>query len=398
MENLLELLPELLSKMIAAVITSLCHNWLPLSLAMLTAAIMKAYTDAEKLKQSLLKKPKVSILASVTVGAFTPLCACGTMAVIIGLLTTSLPWGPVMAFLTSSPLMSPDGFILLAGVIGFRFAIVMAVASIAIGLGSGFATHIIEKKTNFLKDQTRFSDKKPIQSCGCAGEAVNRAPVTAGIDQSCGCAGDNMMPVQNLQRTDVAAADAINCGCAGSEQVALQFQVCGCEGEDKADSKGLSKCVGGEKPRLTVPELLRRLKLKEVAAAFWKVGIRQILLFYSMFVAIGYLINYFIPQSAIMALFRPDSIFSVPLASLIGLPLYVTGESAIPLIQALLKGGAGEGSMMAFLITGAATSAWVIAGITTFMKRRAIILYVSYILAGAIIFGYLCDLLVLLGI
>jgi uncharacterized membrane protein YraQ (UPF0718 family) len=128
------------------------------------------------------------------------------------------------------------------------------------------------------------------------------------------------------------------------------------------------------------------------------VGVKQILLFFSIFAAVGYLINYFVPTSIIMALFRPDSVLSVPLAALIGLPLYVTGESAIPLIQSLIAGGAGEGSMMAFMITGPATSAWVIAGITAFMKKKAIGLYVLYILAGGIIAGYLYDLIVALGL
>lgn len=159
MEQLLQSLPELMIKIITAVIQSLIHNWLPLGLAAITAALMKVYVDAEKLKQALLKKPKVSIIASVAFGAFTPLCACGTMAVIIGLLTTTLPWGPVMAFLTSSPLMSPDSFILLIGVISLKFAIALTIASIIIGLVSGYLTHVIETKTAFLKNQTRFSKK-----------------------------------------------------------------------------------------------------------------------------------------------------------------------------------------------------------------------------------------------
>ncbi|HEX2947638.1 MAG TPA: permease, partial [Clostridia bacterium] len=141
MDEIIKYLPGLLSDTIMSVLTSLYHNWLPLSLAILTASLMKVYVNAEKLKQSLLKKPKVSIFASVAFGAFTPLCACGTMAVIIGLLTTALPWGPVMAFLTSSPLMSPDTFIMIAGILNVKFAIALTVASIVIGLISGGLTH-----------------------------------------------------------------------------------------------------------------------------------------------------------------------------------------------------------------------------------------------------------------
>ena len=96
----------LLTEMIMTVISSLMHNWLPLSLAVLVAAAMTVYIDQQKLRQALLRQTHISIWGSVAVGAFTPLCACGTMAVILGMLTTTLPWGPIMAFLTSSPLMN----------------------------------------------------------------------------------------------------------------------------------------------------------------------------------------------------------------------------------------------------------------------------------------------------
>ena len=54
--------------------------------------------------------------------------------------------------------------------------------------------------------------------------------------------------------------------------------------------------------------------------------------------------------------------------------------------------------MMAFMITGPATSAWVIAGITSFMKKRVVGLYVSYIFIGGIIIGYIYQLLIAMGL
>lgn len=99
-----------------------------------------------------------------------------------------------------------------------------------------------------------------------------------------------------------------------------------------------------------------------------------------------------------MALFSNNNIYGVPLAAIIGLPLYVSGEAAIPLIKALMDGGASGGAMMAFMITGQATSAWVIAGITAFMKKRVIFLYITFILLGGILLGYLYDLILIMGV
>jgi uncharacterized membrane protein YraQ (UPF0718 family) len=66
--------------------------------------------------------------------------------------------------------------------------------------------------------------------------------------------------------------------------------------------------------------------------------------------------------------------------------------------EKLIAGGAGEGAMPAFLITGPGASAGVIAGIATIMKKRAIILYVLFLLVGGIVLGYLYDLLLTIGI
>jgi uncharacterized membrane protein YraQ (UPF0718 family) len=319
---------KLLTKMMREVIGSLIHNWVPLSLAILIVAIMTVYIEQEKLKQALLRKTHISIWASVAVGAFTPLCACGTMAVIIGMLTTTLPWGPIMAFLTSSPLMSPDGFIMLTGIISLKFAIALTIASIVIGLGSGYLTHLIEKKTDFLKNQTRFSKKPQVQTCACT----------------------DAVPIPEQVGTNIF----------------LGF--------------------------------LKKIKWWEIAKALMNIGVKKILLFYSIFVAVGFLINYFVPTSIIVALFSAKNFFAVPLAALIGLPIYVSTESSIPLIKALMAGGASGGAMLAFMITGPGTSAWVVAGIATIMKKRAVILYVLFLLAGGILLGYLYDLLLATGI
>jgi len=241
-----------------------------------------------------------------------------------------LPWGPIMAFLTSSPLMSPEGFVLDAGILGMTFAAALAVSSVLIGLGSGYATSVIEKRTSFLMNQTRLRER----SLAAAG-----AP---------------------------APATACTCSAPAATVVVMPH--------------GTSF----------------RIRWRELGQAALSVGLKQIVLFFALFVAVGFVIDRLVPSSIIVALFSARTIFAVPLAALVGLPLYVTGEAAVPLIQTLLKAGAGGGAMLAFMITGPATSAWVIAGVSTFMKRRVVSLYVAFILVGGIACGYLFDLLLAL--
>jgi uncharacterized membrane protein YraQ (UPF0718 family) len=353
-----KLLIDLISNIGMTVIVSYQHNWLPLGLAIITAAIMKVYVDPERLKQGLLRRPNISIWASVIVGALTPLCACGTMAVILGMLTTTLPWGPIMAFLTSSPLMSPDGFILDAGLISLEFAIALTLASIVIGLGSGYLTHFIEKKTSFLKNQTRFSKKAPVPACGC-GTMVSD-PV-----RTCGC-----------------ARPALQQSCCGNLKAVAEQEYCG-----GLETKSLKK-----PSRRSIFGFLKKIKWRDLADNVVSIGLKQILLYFTIFVALGSLITYLVPNSWIIGLFGSGNFYGVPLAALIGLPLYINTEAALPLVKSLLVGGASGGAMLTFLITGPGTSAYVIAGMATFMKKKALGLYVLYILAGGILCGYLYDL------
>lgn len=372
MEGIIITISDLLVNTFFEVINSIGHNWLPLLLAVTMAVAIKTYVNAEKLKHILLKQTKVSIVGSVLLGAFTPFCACGTTAVILGMLTTTLPWGPIMAFLTSSPLMSPDGFVMIWGVIGPDFAIALTVASLVIGFSSGLITHLIERKTHYLDNQTRYQDMSAASGCSCAPEPAACACTRAAA--ACSCA---------------APEEAVSHGSSGESSYSAKLSTI--EATFVDDERKPLCCRIQEEFRHNWPALKERLKLRELGKTFVDLGLRQILLNFAIFVAIGYLINYFIPAGIVSVLLGKGSLAAIPLASVVGLPLYVTTESAVPIIISLLQSGASKGAMLAFIITGSATSAWVIAGISTFMKKRAIALYLAFVLLGGIISGYLFE-------
>ena len=365
MESVLAYIGNLLVGMVTTVLGSLAHNWWVLAISIVTAVALKTYVDTEKLSHYLTRRTRVSILLSVAVGAFTPFCACGTMAVIVGMLTTALPWGPIMAFLTSSPLMSPDGFLMISGMISLRFAVALTAASLVIGVLSGFATQWVERRTGFLRGQARYLDKGKSAACGCSGTSTAEAPVK----MACGCATptqacaiDRCEQPQGMEPTVTVTTGG---ACCASLPAANGARVSG---------------------------WLQKIKARELLQGFVDLGLKQILLYFSLFIGVGYLVNTFVPASIVSALLGANNIAAVPLAAVVGLPLYLTTESSIPLIQSLLQSGASEGAMLAFIISGSATSAWVIAGLTTFMKKRALALYVGYILVGSILAGYVYDL------
>lgn len=357
---------------------TLRHNAVVLILGILIAGALRVYIDTERMKHWLIKRSSLSIPATVAFGAFTPFCACGTMAVVLGMLASSLPWGAIMAFLTSSPLMSPDEFVMISGILGVRFAVALTAASVLIGLGAGYLANALKKRTAFFADQLRFAEKPkkaPERRATVKREDLRAAAYVT----SSGCCAP--APAASCCTPTPAAS------CCSSAPVASCCAAAPAAG-----------CCAAAQPARTASfsGFLKKLKLDELAETVFDLGIKKILPLFVLFAAVGYLINRFIPAAWISAVFGAQNAFAVPIAAVVGLPLYVSGSAAIPLMDSLLQAGVSPGAMLAFMITGPGTSAGVIAGIASILKRRAIAFYVACLMAGAIVLGYLYDALLLL--
>jgi uncharacterized membrane protein YraQ (UPF0718 family) len=348
------------SEMISYLLHTLYADGLYLFLSILIAVSITVYVDSEKIRKLFVKKSRFMILGSVGFGALTPLCACGTMAVVISLLTTALPWAPIMAFLVSSPLMSPDTFVLIMGFMGINFAVALTLSSLILGLAAGYITHKIEIRTSFFNSQLR----------------LNTAKVNVNVCNECEELRGVLRPseFQNNLRMNAANLKPI-----------VITRV--------ADSS-LSICCEPEKEtnRYSAAQLYDRLKISLLLKNFLEIGVVKILPIFSLFVLLAYIIKTFVPETWIINLFGSSHFYSVPLAAIISLPLYVSDATVVPLLQVLRDAGASNGAMLAFMIAGPGTSLGVIAGLNLIMKRKAILLYTGLILGGAIILGYLYDL------
>jgi len=78
----------------------------------------------------------------------------------------------------------------------------------------------------------------------------------------------------------------------------------------------------------------------------------------------------------------------VALSSILGVPLYVNGISAVPVLQGLLKLGMDPGAILAFLVSGPMMSVPSIVAVMALLRRQAIYVYVSVGLLGAMVMGY----------
>jgi len=94
----------------------------------------------------------------------------------------------------------------------------------------------------------------------------------------------------------------------------------------------------------------------------------------------------------IVKLFDSDNLLSVILSAAAGVPFYVCGGAAIPVVQQLADLGMSKGAALAFFISGPVTKISNLVIIRAAFRRVVLIQYLVTGIAGAILFGFLYNL------
>lgn len=149
------LLMELLTTTLSQVWHTLTVNWIFLLASALIAAALKLYVDQDRVASFLQRNRKAGVFIATGAAVGTPLCSCGTTAIILGMMAGNMPWAPIIAFMVASPLTSPQELVFSAGLFGWKFALAFFGASILLGLAGGAFAHILESR-GWLANQARF--------------------------------------------------------------------------------------------------------------------------------------------------------------------------------------------------------------------------------------------------
>lgn len=152
------------------VVETFSHNWFLLLISILVSVALKLYIDQDAVAHFLRRNTKNSVLMATGVSVATPFCSCGTTAVVLGMMTSTVPWAPIIAFMVASPLTSPEELFYSAGLFGWKFAIAFFVASILLGLTGGAVASFAESR-GWLVNQARMAlpPKVPSLSLGIMG-------------------------------------------------------------------------------------------------------------------------------------------------------------------------------------------------------------------------------------
>jgi hypothetical protein len=141
---------------------------------------------------------------------------------------------------------------------------------------------------------------------------------------------------------------------------------------------------------------------KTVVWAFWRDAQRRAafgreflhtVLFLGKWLTLAFLLESlmlaWVPADAIAGVVGPDSLWAIPIAVVVGVPAYLNGYAALPLVAGLLDIGVAPGAGMAFLIAGGVTSIPAAVAVWALVRRAVFLWYIVLSMAGGLAAGIL---------
>ena len=135
-------------------------------------------------------------------------------------------------------------------------------------------------------------------------------------------------------------------------------------------------------------------KLKDKLAFAWaetKYTFLKIFPFIILGVTIGAVIHGFVPTKLIAQYIKSESIFAVPFAVAMGVPLYLGCSMLVPVVFAFTQKGIALGTALAFMMATAGLSFPEAIILKSTMKTRLLVIFFSIVTVGIIMVGYLFN-------
>lgn len=121
--------------------------------------------------------------------------------------------------------------------------------------------------------------------------------------------------------------------------------------------------------------------------------IRKVRVFVIIGVGVGALVHNYIPEAWITAVLGVDKWYSVPLATLVGVPMYADIFGTLPISAALVEKGVGLGTVLAFMMAVTTLSLPSIILLRNAVKPRLLTMFVLYCTFGIMLIGFMFNIL-----
>ena len=110
-------------------------------------------------------------------------------------------------------------------------------------------------------------------------------------------------------------------------------------------------------------------------------------------IGIGAFIHGYVPQDFLLKWAGRDNPFAVPLAVILGVPLYANAAGVIPIVQALTAKGMAIGTVLAFMMAVTALSLPEAVILSNVLKKRLLATFFGVVAVAIMMVGYLFNLI-----
>jgi len=322
--------------------------------------VLQDFLTPEKIQSILSSKKGKGYFIAALLGSITPFCSCSTIPFLKGLLRARAGFGPMMVFLFASPLLNPVIIGLFVVTFGWKVAVFYFAIAMTVAVVAGY----VLEKLGF----ERYV--KP--------EAYKVASTS-----SCGTSSGDSSKKKAVEKTTPSCSTS-SCG----EPAPIEAKTSCCDNsEPKAEPKVEVSCCPAD-GSATIVEENEPSRWVRIWYSTWK-DFKQVFPYLMMGIAIGSFIYGFIPTDLIAEYAGEAKWYAIPVAAIIGIPLYIRAEAVIPLSAALVQKGMALGSVMALIIGSAGASLTEVILLKSIFKNQMIAAFLFVILTMAMGAGYL---------
>ncbi|MCF2907026.1 permease [Pseudoalteromonas sp. DL2-H2.2] len=287
--------------------------------------VLQEYITPEKVRENLSARKGKGYMIAALLGAITPFCSCSTIPFLKGLLQARAGFGPVTVFLFSSPLLNP----IVIGLLIVTFGLDVAAFYFSVALITSVVSGYLLERLGFERYVRDEAYQAAVSQSACkAGQTSKETPLNPESSQC----GDRKNPAT---------------------------------GTKQAENRWLRIWRTTWKDFLTtLPYLL-------------------------LGITIGSFIYGFVPTELIVDYAGENKWYAIPLAAVIGIPLYIRASAVIPLSAGLVQKGMALGSVMALIIGSAGASLTEVILLKSIFKTQMILAFLGVVLGMAMTAGYL---------
>lgn len=333
--------------------------------------VLQDFLTPEKIQSILSSKKGKGYFIAALLGSITPFCSCSTIPFLKGLLRARAGFGPMMVFLFASPLLNPVIIGLFVVTFGWKVAVFYFAIAMTVSVVAGY---VLEKLGFERYVKPEAYEAAGTSSCGTSCGDSSKKKEQAKPASSCGT---------SVCGEPAPVAAKTSC-CSEAAPVVAKTSCCG----DSAPKVEVSCCSSDGRATATIVEEKEPSRWVRIWHSTWK-DFKQVFPYLMMGIAIGSFIYGFIPTDLIAEYAGEAKWYAIPVAAIIGIPLYIRAEAVIPLSAALVQKGMALGSVMALIIGSAGASLTEVILLKSIFKNQMIAAFLFVILTMAMGAGYL---------